>query len=104
LSLNKKNTEYISVIGKEIVPKNLSQTYIECELYEKIDILFSFIKTHLKAKVIVFCSSQKQVSFLSTAFHQLALGTSIHKLSGNMSQNVRRENYENFLSKFLLSF
>eukprot|EP01080_Neovahlkampfia_damariscottae_P000364 gene364-6778_t len=99
LSLNKKNTEYISVIGKEVTPKNLNQSYIQCELYEKIDVLFSFVKSHTKSKIIVFCSSQKQVSFLSTIFHQLSLGISIHKLSGNMSQNVRRENYEEFLSK-----
>lgn len=99
LSLDKKNTEYISILEKEIMPSQLTQAFIECPLYDKIDVLFSFIKSHVKKKIIVFCTSQKQVSFLHSVFYQLNLGTSILKLSANMSQNKRRENYEDYLSK-----
>lgn len=99
LSLDKKNTEYISILDKEVMPTQLTQAFIECPLYDKIDILFSFIKSHVKKKIIVFCTSQKQVSFLHSIFYQLNLGTSILKLSANMSQNKRRENYEDYLSK-----
>jgi len=44
-------------------PKNLAQHYLVCDLPQKLDILFSFIKTHLQAKALVFLSSCKQVCF-----------------------------------------
>ena len=40
----------------------LVQFYSVVELQDKLDVLHSFIKTHLQAKVIVFLSSCKQVS------------------------------------------
>ncbi len=43
-------------------PKNLSQHYLVCTLDKKLDLLFSFIRTHLRVKVLVFFSSCKQVS------------------------------------------
>lgn len=43
-------------------PKSLEQHYVICELNKKLDILWSFIKSHLKSKVLVFLSSGKQVS------------------------------------------
>jgi ATP-dependent RNA helicase DDX10/DBP4 len=42
-------------------PKNLAQHYLLCTLDKKLDTLFSFIKTHLEVKAIVFLSSCKQV-------------------------------------------
>lgn len=96
LSLNKSNTEYISVHESEIVPQQLSQTYIICQLYEKVDILFSFVKKHLKSKIMCFASTMKQVSFLTKVFKQMAVGIKVFGLSGGMSQNVRREQYEGF--------
>src|SRR3954469_14599036 len=42
-------------------PKSLEQHYAVCELYKKLDILWSFIKSHLQCKVLVFMSSGKQV-------------------------------------------
>jgi ATP-dependent RNA helicase DDX10/DBP4 len=99
LSLNKNNTEYVAVHQKEIMPKKLQQFYVVCEIYEKIDILFSFVKTHIKSKIIVFLSTSKQVAFLSQVFEKLSVGTHICKLSGDLSQNSRRENYEKFISK-----
>ena len=42
-------------------PETLQQHYIVVELADKLDTLFSFIKTHLKCKMIVFFSSSKQV-------------------------------------------
>lgn len=43
-------------------PKNLEQHYMVVELDQKLDVLWSFIKTHLFTKTIVFLSSGKQVS------------------------------------------
>lgn len=45
----------------EEVPKNLEQHYMVVELPQKLDMLWSFIKTHLYTKTIVFLSSTKQV-------------------------------------------
>lgn len=48
-------------------PKSLQQHYVVCELDKKLDILWSFIKSHLQNKILVFLSSGKQVGF----FHYL---------------------------------
>ncbi|EFC50712.1 dead box RNA helicase [Naegleria gruberi] len=98
LSLSKTNTEYISVHESEPVPKQLTQHYIECQLEDKIDILFSFLKSHQNKKVIVFSSTVKQVSFLHTVFKHLPLSVKMFKLAGRMSQGSRREMFEGFTS------
>ncbi len=61
--LSLKDPEYVAVHDKasQSTPESLDQTYLVCELYEKLDILFSFIRTHLTSKVLVFLSSCKQV-------------------------------------------
>lgn len=45
-------------------PESLAQSYLVCELEDKLTVLFSFIRNHLKHKVIVFMSSCKQVNSL----------------------------------------
>lgn len=42
-------------------PKSLEQHYVLCELEKKLDILWSFLKSHLQSKILVFFSSGKQV-------------------------------------------
>lgn len=44
-------------------PKSLEQHYVVCELDEKLNMLWSFIKNHLQSKVLAFFSSGKQVCF-----------------------------------------
>ena len=55
LSLN--NPEYVSVHDKAefATPRNLKQMYVVTPIKEKLNVLFSFIKTHLKDKILVFC-------------------------------------------------
>lgn len=50
--------------ASQATPKNLEQHYMVVELDKKMDVLWSFIKTHLFTKTIVFLSSGKQVSRL----------------------------------------
>ena len=45
-------------------PKSLEQHYVTCDLDKKLDILWSFIKSHLQSKVLVFFSSGKQVRYI----------------------------------------
>jgi len=42
-------------------PTNLQQSYMVCELPQKLNLLFSFLRTHTTSKMIVFVSSCKQV-------------------------------------------
>ena len=37
------------------------QSYVVCELPEKLNFLYSFIRNHIKSKILVFVSSCKQV-------------------------------------------
>ena len=46
------------------MPETLEQHYAVCELDKKLDILWSFIKSHLQSKVLVFLSSGKQVNHI----------------------------------------
>ena len=64
--LSLKDPLFISVHehAKEITPDNLTQSYIVCELSEKLNTLWSFIKNHLKQKVLVFASTCKEVKFI----------------------------------------
>lgn len=42
-------------------PATLDQNYIVCELQHKINVLYSFLRSHLKKKSIVFFASCKEV-------------------------------------------
>ncbi|KAF9238937.1 DEAD-domain-containing protein [Melanogaster broomeanus] len=55
-------------------PASLSQHYSVCPLDKKLDILWSFIKTHLHSKILVFLSSGKQVRFVFEAFCKMHPG------------------------------
>ena len=39
---------------EEVTPKQLVQNFVVVNLQDKLDTLFSFVKSHLKSKVIVF--------------------------------------------------
>lgn len=70
-----------------------------CEAHQKFDILFSFIRTHLKSKCIVFVSSCKQVRFLFEAFRRLHPGVPLTELHGKMKQAKRMAIYYDFMQK-----
>lgn len=61
--LSLKDPLYVSVHenAAHTTPEGLQQSYIVCELEEKMAMLWSFIRNHLKQKIIVFFSSCKQV-------------------------------------------
>ena len=62
--LSLREPEYLEAHAEADAPTpvRLEQAYMECEAAQKLDILWSFIKTHLKARTIVFLSTCKQVS------------------------------------------
>lgn len=83
--------------SKEIsTPETLQQSYIIVELADKLDVLFSFIKTHLKSKMIVFLSSSKQVHFVYETFRKMQPGISLMHLHGRQKQTARTETLDKF--------
>ncbi len=56
-------------------PATLEQNYVVCELHQKVNMLFSFLRSHLKKKIIVFFACCKEVTIsvvhLSVCFHRM---------------------------------
>lgn len=63
---------------------------------EKIDNLFSFLKSHQKNKVVVFLTSCKQVRFVYSAFKKLKPGLPVLELHGRQKQAKRMAIYFTF--------
>ncbi|XP_004614198.2 probable ATP-dependent RNA helicase DDX10 [Sorex araneus] len=99
--LSLKNPEYVWVHekAKYSTPATLEQNYIVCELQQKISVLYSFLRSHLKKKSIVFFSSCKEVQYLFRVFCRLRPGVSILALHGRQQQMRRMEVYNEFVRK-----
>ncbi|KAI8992101.1 P-loop containing nucleoside triphosphate hydrolase protein [Mycotypha africana] len=98
--LSLKDPEYVAVHEKaeHSTPKTLSQHYVVTELPNKLDILYSFIKSHLKCKTIVFLSSCKQTRFVYESFCKLQPGVPIMHLHGKQKQTKRVDIFRKFTS------
>ncbi|CAH6723178.1 ATP-dependent RNA helicase Dbp4p [[Candida] jaroonii] len=72
-------------------PESLDQYYIKVPLNDKLDVLWSFIKSHLNSKILVFFSSSKQVQYTYETFRKLQPGMSLLKLYGRHKQTSRLE-------------
>lgn len=68
--LSLKDPSYVSVHenSKHSTPEGLQQSYVVCELHDKVSIIWSFIKNHLKQKSIIFFSSCKEVKYIYEIF------------------------------------
>ncbi|KAJ0400663.1 hypothetical protein P43SY_005436 [Pythium insidiosum] len=99
--LSLKEPEYIAVHEKSAVatPAGLQQSLVVCPLDQKLDVLFSFLKSHLKHKIIVFLSTCRQVRFVHAAFCKLQPGIPLCALHGKYKQQKRVEIYYEFLNK-----
>lgn len=82
-----------------VTPDALQQSYIVCQVDEKLGILWSFIKNHLKQKVLVFMSTCKQVKYTYDLFCKLRPGTSLLALYGSLHQEKREKIYNDFCRK-----
>ncbi|KYM96739.1 PREDICTED: probable ATP-dependent RNA helicase DDX10 isoform X1 [Cyphomyrmex costatus] len=99
--LSLKDPLYVSVHehSAHITPEGLQQSYIICSLEDKLAMLWSFIKNHMKQKIIVFFSSCKQVKYIYEAFCRLRPGISLLALYGTLHQLRRMNIYESFCKK-----
>lgn len=77
-------------------PRSLSQHYLLCTLDQKLSILWSFIKSHLQSKILVFMSSCKQVRFVFETFCKMHPGIPLLHLHGKMKQSGRLTMYDKF--------
>ncbi|KAE8749924.1 hypothetical protein FOCC_FOCC003393 [Frankliniella occidentalis] len=99
--LSLKDPMYVSVHehAAHSTPESLAQSYLVCELEEKLTVLYSFLRNHVKHKILVFMSSCKQVKFMYEAFCQLRTGASLLALYGSLHQMRRMAIYEEFCRK-----
>ncbi|KAJ3187244.1 ATP-dependent RNA helicase dbp4 [Irineochytrium annulatum] len=99
--LSLKNPEYVAVHEEAdaATPKTLMQRYMVVPLPLKLDMLFSFLKTHLKQKVLIFLSSCKQVRFVFETFCKLHPGVPLMCLHGKQKQQKRMAIFDDFCRK-----
>lgn len=91
--LSLRDPEYVSVheAATSATPSTLQQNYIITPLAEKLDTLWSFIRSNLKSKILVFLSSGKQVRFVYEAFRHMQPGIPLLHLHGRQKQTARLE-------------
>lgn len=93
--------EYVAVHehSKCSTPHRLTQSYVLCSLPDKLSVLFSFIRSHVTNKIIVFMSSCKQVKFVYEAFRRLRPGVPLMALYGRQKHLKRMAIYTDFCRK-----
>lgn len=57
-----KLNSVLMIIALLSTPATLEQSYVVCELHEKVNMLFSFLRSHLQKKIIVFFACCKEVN------------------------------------------
>lgn len=99
LSLHKP--EYLGVHDKETskTPKGLEQSIMTVPLHHKLNAVYSFIKSHLKCKTIIFLSSCSQVRHAWQIFCTLQPGVPLMALHGKLKQDTRTKLYFDFLQR-----
>ncbi|CAK1541953.1 unnamed protein product [Leptosia nina] len=85
--------------AETVTPETLQQSYIVCNIDEKLGILWSFIRNHLKQKILVFMATCKQVKYVYELFCKLRPGISLLALYGTLHQEKRERIYEEFCRK-----
>ncbi|KAL8151558.1 hypothetical protein V2J09_021366 [Rumex salicifolius] len=91
--LSLKDPEYLCVHeeAKTATPEGLVENAMIVPLDEKLDMLWSFIKSHTNSKILV--------KFVFEAFRKLAPGIPLKLLHGKMNQEQRLGTYSKFSAK-----
>jgi len=98
--LSLRDPEYVAVheAASSATPTTLQQYVVITPLADKLNTLFSFIRNNLKAKIIVFLSSGKQVRFVYESFRHLQPGIPLLHLHGRQKQSARLDITSKFSS------
>ncbi|XP_068175532.1 probable ATP-dependent RNA helicase DDX10 [Antennarius striatus] len=99
--LSLKDPEYVWVHqqARFSTPATLEQSYVVVELHQKVNVLYSFIRSHLRRKVMVFFACCKEVQYLFRVLCRLRPGVPVLALHGRQQQMKRVEVYNQFLRK-----
>ncbi|GFN75624.1 RNA helicase [Plakobranchus ocellatus] len=99
--LSLKRPIYVSVHekAKEMTPATLDQRYIICEMHDKVNMLWSFLRSHRHKKILVFLSCCKQTRYLYQVLKKMHPGLTVLCLHGHMKQHQRMEVYHSFSRK-----
>ena len=100
-ALSLRRPEYLGVHDKEAskTPKGLEMSVMTVPLQHKLNVLYSFIKAHLRKKTIVFFSSCSQVRHTWQVFCSLQPGLPLMALHGKLKQETRTKLYFDFLQR-----
>jgi len=99
LSLTKPVLVSVHENSSSTTPDQLRQSYIVAGLEHKINILWSFLKSHRRKKTVVFLASCKQTKYYQEMFHRLKPGMSVMALYGSLHQLRRMAIYDQFCAK-----
>ena len=99
LSLKKPKFVSTHELSASVTPESLKQSYLVCQLHEKLDMLWSFLKSHRSQKVMVFMASCKQVKFVYELFTRLRPPSALLALYGSLHQLRRMRIYDEFCRK-----
>lgn len=96
--LSLRDPEYIAVHAEAetATPAQLTQLYTEIPLESKLEMLWSFIKSHLGSKTLVFLSTCREAQFVHEAFRQLRPGITVRTIHGRVKQKRRLTVYDEF--------
>lgn len=89
LSLTSPEHVLVHEAADMATPSTLQQHYVVTPLPEKLDTLWSFLRSSLKSKTLVFLSSGKQVRFVYEAFRHLQPGVPLMHIHGRQRQTAR---------------
>ncbi|XP_058062100.1 probable ATP-dependent RNA helicase DDX10 [Anopheles bellator] len=95
------NPRYIAPHEHEqtATPVKLQQSYVVVALSDKLTMLWSFLRTHPKQKIIVFFATCKQVKYFYQIFKKLRPANLLLPLYGGMNQEKRNQIYAEFCGK-----
>jgi ATP-dependent RNA helicase DDX10/DBP4 len=99
LSLTKPEFVSVHEQARFATPERLKQHLAEVELPDKLDVVYSFIRSHLRQKVIVFLSSCKQVRFVYEGLRRMRPGVPLMALHGKVKPARRNFVYRSFVEK-----
>jgi ATP-dependent RNA helicase DDX10/DBP4 len=100
-ALSLHRPEYLGVHDKESskTPPGLEQSVMIVPLQHKLNAVYSFVKSHLKCKTIVFFSSCSQVRHAWSVFCTMQPGVPLMALHGKLKQETRTRLYFDYLQR-----
>lgn len=93
--------EYLGVHDKEknATPESLLQSMVQVPQEHKLNAVYSFVKSHLRSKSILFMASCSQVRHAWELFCALQPGVPVMALHGKLAQERRTKIYFDFLQR-----